>query len=172
MAGDAVDRNHLALAAERFGEPLGARGTPGGLVDADIDGIGRRDFRVGGDHQDAGFLRLGEDRIEGGRAVGVDDDGVHPFRDEVADMRDLPGHVDIGALDGDFDVDAFFLPFRSGGLRLVDHLGAPLAADPAVGETYFKGLGVSGCRQDDGRDGAQRKCDKFLHKILPNLAGT
>ncbi|MCY1461101.1 hypothetical protein D9M71_787210 [compost metagenome] len=50
-------------------------------------------------------------------------------------MGDLPGHVDIGALDGDFDVDALFLPFFRSRLGLVDHLRAPLAADPTIGQT-------------------------------------
>ena len=170
MAGNAVDRHDLALAAERFCEPLGACSAPCRLVDADINGIRRRDFGIGSDDEDTGFLRLGEDRIESRRAVRVDDDGVHAFADEVANMGDLAGHVDIGALDDHFDVDALFFPRRSRSLGLVDHLGAPLAAHPAIGQADLEALCRSAQRGDGKRcNGSQCDCDEFFHKVLPNL---
>ena len=144
MAGwpaDAIDGDDVALAAKRIGQPLGRLHRPALLVDADVDGVLGRHLRVGGDDQDALGLGLSEDRIEGRRAVRVDDDGVDALIDEVADVADLALHVDVGRLHDDIDGDALVGPRLGSCLRLLDHLGAPLAADPAVRQANGKSLG-------------------------------
>src|SRR5690606_10967036 len=76
LAGDAVNGNDIAPAVQRLGQPFRTSGTPGRLVDANVKSIRRRNFSVSGDHQDPGFLCLGKDRVECGRAVGVYNDRV------------------------------------------------------------------------------------------------
>ena len=168
VTGHAVDGDDLAFTVEGLNQPFGAGSTPCGLVYADIDRVGRRHFGVSRDHQDPGFLGLREHRIEGCRAVGVDDDGVDALADEVANMGNLAGHVDIGALHHDFDIVASLGPGRSGGLRLVDHLGAPLGADPAVGQADLEVVGENRRSGDGGGgDAGERNKCKLFHRIPP-----
>ena len=170
MSGDAVDADDISLAAERLGQPFGRLHRPPFLVDADVDRVFRRDLLVGGDDENALLFRLGDNWIESGRAVRIDQDRVDPFIDEVAQLSDLTGDVDSRALGVGLHSDAFGLPCRSRGLRFVDHLGAPFAAYPAVAETDEEGIlgacGESRCAHDRRNAGRENETSNHLHTPL------
>ena len=134
VSGHTVDGDHLALAVQGRGKPSGGLHGPTLLVDTHVDGIFGRHLGIRGDNDNPLPFGLSKHRIKGGGAVGIDNNGVDALVDKVAHMGDLSLDVNVGALDDHVHLDALFLPFGGSGFGLVDHLGAPFAAHPAVAE--------------------------------------
>ena len=107
MAGDAVDRNHIALAAQRFGEPLGRLQRPGLLVDADIDA--RRGDDTSASVEITRMPACLACAKTGSNAVGLFGLMMMALTPSLMKLRtcgDLARHVDVGALRHHLDVDA------------------------------------------------------------------
>jgi hypothetical protein len=161
VAGNAVDRNDVTLAVQRLCQPLGRLHRPGLLVDTDIDRILRRHFGIGCNHQHIACLCLSKDRIERSRAAGVDQNGIDTLIDKIPDVANLALNVDIAALHDDLDLHTLICPCFRSGLRFLDHLCAPLAADETVRQADLEALFLSRSGRDDA-DAGQHGQDKFL----------
>ena len=133
-AGDAAHFEHLAAFRQMLGQPVRPQHAEALLVDIDVDGVLGVENVVEGDQHDAGFLGALDDGREGGRVLGVDDDGVIAGIDEVVDRRDLRRHVLAGRDDLEFLELRRHVRLRGIGLRGLDHLDAPGVGDVAIGQ--------------------------------------
>ena len=133
-AGDAAHLEDLAAVGDVLDQPVAPELAQALLVDVDVDGVGGVEDVVEGDEDDARLLGALDDRAEGGRVLGVDDDGVVAGVDEVVDRRDLRRHVLAGGDDLELRELRGDVGLRGVGLGGLDHLDAPGVGDVAVGQ--------------------------------------
>ena len=95
VAGDAAHVVDGAGAAQLVEQPLGAELGVLDLVVVQVVGVRVGDIRVDRDGLDAGRLRLGQGRVQGGGVVRVEDDRVDVRGDQVTDVLELAGGVRV-----------------------------------------------------------------------------
>ena len=149
-AGDAAHLEDLAAIGNVLDQPVGPQDAQSLLVDVDVDGVLGVQCVVEGDQDDARLLGALDDRREGGRVLGVDDDGVIAGIDEVVDRRNLGRHILAGRDDLEFLELGRDFRLRRVGLGRLDHLDAPGVGDVAVGKGDPEGAFLLGILEELG----------------------
>ena len=170
-AGGAAHVDDVALAAHLLEQPFGAE--IGVLLLVVGDDVGGRlgDRLVDGDDDDALPVASFERGVDAGWIGRVDDDGVDPGADQVADVLELAGR--IGVAMGDVELGDL-----AGGERLrldrADHLLAPAIALHGVGDADRVAVlarAAETAEAKHGRAGQERQHCQVFQLALKFLPG-